>query len=110
MNNQVVQGEIVSAHFGYVKRNEEESGSGELQEDKPEVNIIKQAQISYHWNPDIEIDFAITIYDVMITSYIPERGTIIKDLNKTDIFSSLEILFQVLNVKYYHSLKLIKAK
>jgi hypothetical protein len=85
-NNLILQGEIVSSQFGY-----------------KEVTTPDEA-------PKLVIDFEITIYDVMITSYIPERGTIIKDLDKSELYSSIDILLHALNAKFQHSLRILKAK
>lgn len=85
-NNLILQGEIVSSQFGY-----------------KEVTNPDET-------PKLVIDFVVTIYDVMITSYLPERGTIIKDLDKSELYSSIDVLLHALNAKFQHSLWIIKAK
>jgi len=85
-NNYIIQGEIVSCQFGY----KEEASGDDL--------------------PKLVMDFDTTIYDVMITNFVPDRGLIIKDINKSDIFSTLEMMWHSMSMKYTHSLKLVKAK
>jgi|GEM_PF-1873959 len=85
-NNLILQGEIVSSQFGYKEVTNPDEG------------------------PKLIIDFDVTIYDVMITSYIPERGTIIKDLDKSELYSSIDVLLHALNAKFQHSLRILKAK
>jgi hypothetical protein len=85
-NNQIVQGEIVSQQFGY-----------------------KEAE-SENETKDLVLDYDTVIFDLVITNYIPERGTIIKDLEKSEIFSNIDLLFHSHAMKFQHSLKLVKTK
>jgi len=59
---------------------------------------------------DIRIDFSSIQADVIITSMIHEKGTIVMGLRKEDIFSSLETLFSVQKVKYNNSISTIKTE
>jgi len=83
-NDLILQGEIVSSQFGY----KEVTNPDEM--------------------PKLVIDFEVTIYDVMITSYLPERGTIIKDLDKSELYSSIDVLLHALNTKFQHSYGLLR--
>jgi hypothetical protein len=56
------------------------------------------------------VDYSQTIYDVIITSIIAEKGTVIVNMPSDEIFSSLDTLFHVLKVRYSNSIATVKTE
>ena len=60
--------------------------------------------------PVFELNYPNIRYDLVITTYGPEKGKLIRNVSKSEIFSSVDILFQAMKIRYNNSIAIVKTE